>query len=63
MTIAKIRYGEGVPDSSVGFDGDFYIDTLNGDLYQRKLGVYSISPLGGDTVSSTGSDLYLYYNY
>lgn len=63
MTIAKIRYGSGIPDSSVGFDGDFYLDTLNGDLYQRESGSYQIVALGGSTVSSIGSDLYLFNNY
>ncbi len=63
MTIAKIRYRAGLPDSSVGFDGDFYIDTLNGDLYQRESGSYQIVALGGSTVSSIGSDLYLFNNY
>lgn len=63
MTLTKIRYGSGIPDSSVGFDGDFYLDTLNGDLYQRESGSYQIVALGGSTVSSIGSDLYLFNNY
>jgi hypothetical protein len=60
MTIAKIRYGAGLPDNSVGFDGDFYLDTIAGDLYQRVAGVYTVAALGG---SSVGSDLYLFNNY
>jgi len=60
MTIAKIRYGAGLPDDTVGFDGDFYLDTVAGDLYQRVAGVYTVAALGG---ASAGSDLYLFNNY
>jgi len=60
MTIAKIRYGAGLPDDTVGFDGDFYLDTVAGDLYQRVSGAYTVAALGG---ASAGSDLYLFNNY
>ena len=63
MTIAKIRYGAGLPDDTVGFDGDFYLDTVAGNLYQRVAGVYTVTALGGSGGSSVGSDLYLFNNY
>ena len=60
MILTKIRYGTGAPNDAVGADGDLYLDTVSGDLYQRVSGVYSLAALGG---SATGSDLYLFYNY
>lgn len=35
-----IRHGSGVPDDSVGVDGDGYVNDDNGDLYFRDAGVY-----------------------
>lgn len=37
-----IRSGSGVPSDAVGNDGDLYIRTSNGNLYQRAAGVYAI---------------------
>lgn len=60
MILTKIRYGTGAPTDSVGADGDLYLDTVSGDMYQRVGGVYSLAALGG---SSAGADLYLFFNY
>jgi hypothetical protein len=45
---SQIRTGSGVPSSSLGIDGDCYIDTDTGFLYQRAAGVYAVQmPLKG----------------
>lgn len=36
------RTGRGVPANSLGVDGDFYLDDLTGNVYQRASGVYAI---------------------
>ena len=64
MILTKIRYGTGAPNDTVGADGDLYLDTASGDLYQRLSGVYSLTLLGGGGGgSSVGADLYLFFNY
>jgi hypothetical protein len=47
-----IRNGSGAPDNSVGLDGDYYIDTLTGNLYYRTANIYLLKanftgPAGG----------------
>lgn len=36
------RAGAGVPDNGVGIDGDFYLNNVNGDVYLRAAGAYSV---------------------
>jgi hypothetical protein len=36
------RNGSGVPSNSLGVDGDYYLRTSNGDVYQRSSGTYSV---------------------
>ena len=36
------RDGSTVPSNTLGIDGDYYLRTTNGDVYQRAVGVYSI---------------------
>ena len=36
------REGSGAPADSTGIDGDFYLDTSNGDVYKRASGTYSV---------------------
>jgi len=36
------RSGSGVPSDGTGVDGDLYLRTTNGDLYQRSGGTYSV---------------------
>jgi hypothetical protein len=36
------RNGSGLPDDVVGVDGDYYLRTLDGDVYQRSGGTYSV---------------------
>lgn len=36
------RVGASAPDDVVGLDGDLYLRTSNGDVYQRAAGVYSV---------------------
>lgn len=36
------RSGAGVPDNSLGTDGDFYLRTSNGDVYWRDSGAYGV---------------------
>lgn len=36
------RSGSTVPSSGLGIDGDFYLRTSNGDVYQKASGTYSI---------------------
>lgn len=33
-------YGTGVPSASIGFDGNFYLNTVNGDVYLKIGGVW-----------------------
>lgn len=61
-----IRYGSGAPSGGLGVDGDFYLDTLNLDLYGPKASGswgsattiitanYVINIDGGDSVSTYG---------
>ncbi len=34
------RDGVGIPDDSIGYNGDYYLDTLSGDIYSKVAGVY-----------------------
>lgn len=34
------RNGSGLPNNSVGVDGDYYLRTLNGDVYEKQSGAY-----------------------
>jgi hypothetical protein len=36
------RVGSGVPNNATGNDGDLYLRTTNGDVYQRASGTYSV---------------------
>lgn len=36
------RSGSGVPNNTLGLDGDFYINSDNGDVYQRITGNYAL---------------------
>jgi hypothetical protein len=36
------RDGSGVPSNALGVDGDYYLNTANGDVYVRSSGVYGI---------------------
>ena len=36
------RNGSGVPSDSLGVDGDYYLNGINGDVYKRVTGVYSV---------------------
>ncbi len=36
------RDGSGVPSNSLGVDGDYYLNTANGDVYVRSSGVYGL---------------------
>ena len=45
MILTKFRYGIIAPDNSVGADGDYYINTVTKDVYQRISGIYSITSL------------------
>ena len=36
------RNGSGVPANGTGIDGDYYLNTTNGDVYQRASGTYSV---------------------
>lgn len=53
------RVGSGVPDNSVGLNGDLYLRTTNGDVYQRASGTYSVvmnlkGPPGDDGAGGSG---------
>ena len=37
---SKIRNGSGPPSDALGLDGDYYVDTLTGDVYARESGAY-----------------------
>jgi hypothetical protein len=39
---ATIRNGVGAPSNGLGANGDYYINTTNGDLYEKASGTYSI---------------------
>ena len=41
-TIYTWRNGNGAPSNGTGIDGDFYLNDLNGDVYKRSSGAYSI---------------------
>ena len=36
------RDGDGVPSNSLGSNGDYYLNNLNGDVYRKTGGVYSV---------------------
>jgi len=56
------RSGAGAPDNGVGVNGDLYLRTSNGDVYQRAAGVYAvieniIGPIGATGDAGTnGAD-------
>jgi len=52
------RSGAGVPVNSLGADGDLYLNSSNGDVYQRSSGVYAvIANIKGATGAGTpGAD-------
>ena len=37
------RSGAGVPDNALGVNGDFYLRTSNGDVYEKSAGSYSVT--------------------
>lgn len=37
---SKWWHGEGAPDDAMGADGDFYLETISGDIYYRTGGVW-----------------------
>src|SRR4051812_28194607 len=37
------RNGVGVPDDAVGANGDMYLDTATGNVYERQEGVYVLT--------------------
>ena len=37
------RSGAGVPDDATGKDGDMWLNTTNGDVYQRQSGAYVLT--------------------
>jgi len=39
---ATIHSGVGAPSSALGANGDYYIDTANGDLYQKTAGTWAV---------------------
>lgn len=36
------RVDVGAPDNSLGVDGDFYLDSSNGDVYEKSAGAYAV---------------------
>lgn len=40
---AGIQTGAGAPSPTLGDDGDVYVNTTNGDLYERAAGVWAVS--------------------
>ena len=36
------RDGDGVPSNSLGSNGDYYLNNLNGDVYRKTAGTYSV---------------------
>ncbi|GGR11349.1 GDSL-type esterase/lipase family protein [Deinococcus ruber] len=53
------RFGAGAPDDGVGTDGDIYMDTSSGALYQRVSGAYQAAgnlrgPAGSPGVAGVG---------
>jgi hypothetical protein len=36
------RSGNGVPHNSLGVNGDYYLNSANGDVYHKALGTYSV---------------------
>lgn len=36
------RYGAGAPSNGLGIDGDYYLNTTNGDVYFKATGTYSV---------------------
>lgn len=54
------RHGHGLPDNSVGLDGDFYLnDDAPGDVWERVSGVYVFAesiqgPIGNGPTGATG---------
>lgn len=37
------RTGSGVPSNALGIDGDYYLNTANGDVYAKASGAYTLS--------------------
>lgn len=64
MILTKIRYGTAAPTDAVGADGDLFLNTLSGDWYIRKIGVYQLIDFANSTnQANIGTDLYLFFNY
>lgn len=38
-----LRSGSGAPSNALGINGDYYLNTTNGDIYQKASGVYAVS--------------------
>lgn len=54
MAGTVIRNGTGVPDNSLGVNGDYYLDTASGHFYYKSEGAYAdILTLGGGGGGST----------
>jgi hypothetical protein len=48
----SFRSGSGAPSSGLGINGDFYLNTSNGDLYSKSAGTWS---LGGNIIGAAGA--------
>lgn len=49
------RTGSGVPSNSLGIDGDFYLNTANGAVYERVSGVYALQTNITGPAGATGA--------
>lgn len=53
-------YGAGVPDNSLGDNGNVYVNTINGDIYSKAGDVWTVAtggtgPAGGSGESGSGT--------
>lgn len=50
-----LRNGNGVPSDSIGVNGDYYLNDLNGDVYVRESGTYAVVANFAGPAGATGS--------
>lgn len=55
---ATWRSGAGAPSNALGADGDYYLNTANGDVYLRAAGAYSVTINLKGTPGTNGQSAY-----
>jgi hypothetical protein len=52
----SVLVGSGAPSNGIGGEGDVYIDTDNGDIYEKSAGVWNLQGNIGEVAQTTRTD-------